>query len=168
MEGHFDLHSKILSLERAVDTRRRVAEDGGCFVFTNGCFDLLHPGHIKLLLLAAGFGDYLMVAVNSDASIRTLKGKGRPVLAQDARALLLAGLMMVDGIIIFDEDTPVHLVRALKPDVYVKGRGYRREDIPEADVVLSYGGRVEFPGSLDSYSSSDIINKIRSLPAELF
>jgi len=163
-----DLKSKILRLEKAVDIRRRFAEDGGCFVFTNGCFDLLHPGHIKLLKLAAELGDYLMVAVNSDASIRRLKGDTRPILSQDARLALLSGFQMVDGIIVFDDDTPVHLVKVMKPDIYVKGRGYRREEVPEADVVLSYGGRVVFPGSLDDYSTSDIIKKIRSLPAELF
>lgn len=129
-------------------------------VFTNGCFDLLHPGHIHLLSEAADLGDILLVGLNSDASVSRLKGADRPHIKESLRALQLASLFFVDGVILFDENTPEALIREVKPDVLVKGGDYSPDQIAGADFVKSYGGRVEIVPLLENFSTSKLLTKI--------
>jgi len=130
-------------------------------VFTNGCFDLLHPGHIHQLREAKKLGDFLIVGLNSDASVRRLKGEGRPLLSADARRELLLAIRYVDAVIVFDEDTPEALIREVQPDVLAKGAEYTEEDIVGAEFVQSYGGRVVRIPMLTGYSTTDLIARVR-------
>ena len=131
--------------------------------FTNGCFDILHNGHIASLSQAAAVADVLIVAVNSDASTRRLKGDTRPVNNEESRALLLASLVMVDAVIVFEEDTPLTLINALQPDVLVKGGDYTIDQIVGAKEVLANGGRVVINPIVRGVSTSLIIDKITRL-----
>jgi rfaE bifunctional protein nucleotidyltransferase chain/domain len=132
-------------------------------VFTNGCFDILHAGHADYLNKAKSLGDILVVGINSDASVRRIKGEKRPILPQQMRAYLLDNLKPVDYVVIFEEDTPLELIKAIKPDVLVKGADWDLERIVGADFVLSYGGRVErIPFSFD-ISTSKIIERVLDL-----
>jgi rfaE bifunctional protein nucleotidyltransferase chain/domain len=132
-------------------------------VFTNGCFDILHAGHADYLNKAKSLGDILVVGINSDASMRRIKGEKRPILPQQMRAYLLDNLKPVDYVVIFEEDTPLELIKAIKPDVLVKGADWDLERIVGADFVLSYGGRVErIPFSFD-ISTSKVIERILGL-----
>ncbi|HLO26995.1 MAG TPA: D-glycero-beta-D-manno-heptose 1-phosphate adenylyltransferase, partial [Geobacteraceae bacterium] len=129
-------------------------------VFTNGCFDLLHVGHVKYLQKARTFGDLLVLGLNSDASVRRLKGPKRPLIGEEERAHLLAALDCVDFVVTFDEDTPLQLIQNLKPMVLVKGGDYSPEQVVGKDVVESYGGRVELVDFVDGRSTTNIIEKI--------
>lgn len=131
--------------------------------FTNGCFDILHEGHIFSLSQAASEADYLIVAVNSDASIRKLKGDDRPINNQQSRALLLANLCIVDAVIIFEEETPLSLISSLIPNVLVKGGDYTIDQIVGAEIVLKNGGEVKNNSIVQGFSTTGIINKIKSL-----
>jgi rfaE bifunctional protein nucleotidyltransferase chain/domain len=131
--------------------------------FTNGCFDILHQGHIASLSDAAREADFLVVGVNSDASTRRLKGPHRPVNNQDSRALLLASLLMVDAVIIFDEDTPLELINAILPDVLVKGGDYTLEQIVGAKEVMAAGGKVVINPIVPGFSTTGLIDKIHKL-----
>jgi D-glycero-beta-D-manno-heptose 1-phosphate adenylyltransferase len=131
-------------------------------VFTNGCFDILHAGHIHSLMEAAALGDYLIVAVNADASVKKLKGPERPVNNQDARSLVLASLEVVDAVVVFEEETPRELIASLLPDVLVKGGDYTVEQIAGAREVLDNGGEVKIISLLDGYSTTGIIAKMRN------
>ena len=132
-------------------------------VFTNGCFDLLHAGHADYLNKAKSLGDILVVGINSDASVRRIKGEKRPILPQQIRAYLLDNLKPVDYVVIFEEDTPLELIKAIKPDVLVKGADWDLDRIVGADFVLSYGGRVErIPFSFD-ISTSKVVERILEL-----
>jgi rfaE bifunctional protein nucleotidyltransferase chain/domain len=139
---------------------RRAA--GARVVFTNGCFDLLHPGHVRYLAAARALGDVLVVGLNDDDSVRRLKGAGRPVLELAERAEVLAGLAAVDHIVPFAADTPIAVVRALRPDVLVKGADWSEEDIVGRDDVLASGGRVERIPLVAGVSTSEIIRRIRA------
>jgi D-glycero-beta-D-manno-heptose 1-phosphate adenylyltransferase len=132
-------------------------------VFTNGCFDLLHPGHIDYLAKAADCGDCLIVGVNSDASVQRLKGKTRPINDETARSMILAALSCVDAVVLFDEDTPYELIRFVQPDVLVKGSDYKPEDIVGYDIVIAKGGSVKTFDLLQGYSTSLIEKKIIEL-----
>ncbi len=132
-------------------------------VFTNGCFDILHAGHLDYLERARALGDRLVIGLNSDASVTRLKGPGRPVNALKTRELMLASLMFVDAVVIFDEDTPERLITEVKPDILVKGGDYLAENIVGADFVTAKGGRVEVLPFVDGYSTTSIIEKIRNL-----
>lgn len=132
-------------------------------VFTNGCFDILHYGHIRLLTQAAQLGHKLIVGLNSDNSVRRLKGSSRPVNAQIDRAWQLASMLVVDAVCIFDEDTPLELIKFLKPDVLVKGGDYSISSIVGATEVVAAGGKVEIIPFENGYSTSSIINKITNL-----
>ena len=137
-------------------------KQGGTVVFTNGVFDLLHPGHIEVLEAARRLGDVLVVGVNSDESARRLgKGPGRPVQPADARARVLAGLAAVDRVVLFDEDTPLALIESLAPDVLVKGGDYTRETIVGADFVESRGGAVYAIPLLPGQSTTAIVERLR-------
>jgi rfaE bifunctional protein nucleotidyltransferase chain/domain len=131
-------------------------------VFTNGCFDLLHPGHVRYLAAARALGDVLVVGLNGDASVRRLKGEGRPVMTALERAEVLAGLAAVDHLILFDDDTPAALVAALAPDVLVKGADWPSDDIVGRDLVLARGGRVERIALVPGISTSELIRRIRA------
>jgi len=131
--------------------------------FTNGCFDILHPGHIASLSDAAREADFLVVGLNSDASANRLKGAGRPVMDQESRSLMLASLLIVDAVVIFDEDTPLQLIELVKPDVLVKGGDYTFEQIVGAKEVSAAGGRVVINPIVPGFSTTGIIGKIRLL-----
>jgi rfaE bifunctional protein nucleotidyltransferase chain/domain len=148
----------VATLQRTLAARRAA---GTRVVFTNGCFDLLHPGHVRYLAAARALGDVLVVGLNGDASVRRLKGPGRPVLRLAERAEVLAALAAVDHVIVFDDDTPQALIAALAPDVLVKGADWSSEDIVGREVVLARGGRVERIDLVPGVSTSEIIQRIR-------
>jgi D-beta-D-heptose 7-phosphate kinase/D-beta-D-heptose 1-phosphate adenosyltransferase len=144
-------------LQQAVRWRllsRRIA-------FTNGCFDILHAGHIASLTEAAQYADILVVGINADVSVRKLKGAGRPVNHEQSRALLIASLAVVDAVVIFSEDTPLELIQALRPDVLVKGGDYKMEEIAGATDVLSWGGQVFINPIVPGFSTTSLIGKIQ-------
>ena len=130
-------------------------------VFTNGCFDLLHPGHVEYLAQARALGDALVVGLNSDASVRRLNGAGRPLVPEAGRAAMLAGLRSVDAVTLFDEDTPLELIRALLPDVLVKGGDYDLDGIVGRDAVEKAGGDVRVLPFVEGYSTTDILTRVR-------
>ena len=130
-------------------------------VFTNGCFDLLHLGHIEYLSKAADSGDVLVIGLNSDSSVRALKGPGRPITDEHARAMILASLSFVTAVVLFDEETPYELIATMQPDVLVKGADYKTEEIAGHDIVLARGGEVVTVPMTKGYSTSDIIAKLR-------
>lgn len=144
------------------DLQKRLAFwrlSGDKMVFTNGCFDILHPGHIQLLSSAAQFGDRLIIGLNSDASVKRLKGETRPINPQRGRATVLAALEVVDAIVVFEEDTPENLIHFFEPDVLVKGGDWKKEHIIGGDFVESYGGKVEVIPYLQGYSTTNILNR---------
>jgi rfaE bifunctional protein nucleotidyltransferase chain/domain len=132
-------------------------------VFTNGCFDILHEGHIFSLNQAAAEGDYLIVAVNADDSVRKLKGEHRPINRQQSRATLIASLIMVDAVIIFEEDTPLEVITMLLPDVIVKGGDYTVDQVAGAKEVIANGGKVVINPILEGFSTTSLIEKIHAL-----
>ena len=152
--------NKIYTLDALVRTIRQWRFLGKTVGFTNGCFDILHRGHIYSLSQAAGEADYLIVGLNSDASTRGLKGPGRPLNDQDSRALVLASLLMVDAVVIFDEPTPLNLITTLLPDVLVKGGDYTIDTIVGAKEVIANGGRVVINPIIEGFSTTGIINKM--------
>jgi len=136
---------------------------GRKIVFTNGCFDILHHGHLDLLAKAAELGNVLIVGVNTDSSVQRLKGKDRPVTSEQDRLFQLASLLCVDAVSLFDEDTPEALIKLIRPDVLVKGGDYTIDRIVGADVVQSYGGSVEIIPFVKGYSTTSIIERIKGL-----
>ena len=151
---------RVVSRQQLVDECRRLREEGLRIVSTNGCFDLLHVGHTRYLQAARRLGDVLVVGINSDASVRGLKGPGRPIVREQDRAELVASLECVDLTTVFSQSTPTDLLAELRPDVHCKGGDYRPTDLPEACVVQSHGGRIEVLPLADAYSTSSIINRI--------
>lgn len=135
---------------------------GNRIVFTNGCFDILHPGHIDYLEKARKLGDRLVIGLNTDASVQRLKGENRPIQDEDSRAWMLAALEFVDGICHFDEDTPYELIRLLEPDILVKGADYQPEEIVGYDLLKARGGEVKTIEFLEGYSTTKIIDKIKN------
>lgn len=152
---------KIISREQAVQQAAQWKTLGKKVAFTNGVFDILHPGHIFSLSEAAKEGDYLIVGLNADASVKRLKGDSRPVNNQDARAILLAALLMVDAVVIFEEDTPLELIKALLPDVIVKGGDYTPEQVAGGKEVIAAGGKVVINPILEGYSTTALIAKMK-------
>ena len=130
--------------------------------FTNGCFDLLHPGHVSLIAQARRKCDRLIVGLNSDASVVRLKGKGRPVQNEASRATVLASLADVDAVVVFGEDTPLELIRALKPDILIKGADYSVDEVVGAEDVKSWGGEVVLAELLDGHSTTATIQRLES------
>ncbi|TVR78941.1 MAG: D-glycero-beta-D-manno-heptose 1-phosphate adenylyltransferase [Chitinophagaceae bacterium] len=131
-------------------------------VFTNGCFDLLHKGHLHLLLNATNSDEKLIVAINSDKSVRKLKGSSRPIMDEESRLLLVASLSYVDAVILFEEDTPLELIKLIKPDFIVKGGDYKEEDVVGADFIKEYNGEVRIIDLLEGFATSSIEEKIRN------
>jgi len=152
---------KILSRTEAAAFARKLREAGKTLVFTNGCFDVLHAGHAYLLNEARKQGDALMLALNSDQSVRRLKGESRPVNKEEDRALLLASLQAVDAVVIFEEDTPEELISVIRPDVLVKGGDYNKEEVVGARLLESYGGKVMIVPLKPGYSSSKTIENLK-------
>lgn len=155
--------SKILSREAIARLAEEWAKDGSITVFTNGCFDLLHVGHTRYLQAARALGDRLVLGLNSDASVRGLKGPTRPILPQEERAELLASLACVDYVLIFDEPTADEAIKAVRPALYVKGGDYDPERIPETPLVRALGGEVRVLPFVEGRSTTSLVNRIQSL-----
>ena len=160
MRSTFQIPNKIFTKENLIKQVSAWKMLGKKIVFTNGVFDVLHKGHIASLSEAAGYGEILIVAVNADASVKKLKGDSRPINNEQARALLLASLVQTDAVIIFEEDTPLELIKALLPEVLVKGGDYTIEQIAGAKEVISAGGEVKLAAIIEGISSTKIINKL--------
>ena len=153
--------NKIKDLREMKKEFDQLKSRGKKIVFTNGCFDILHPGHTRYLFSAKELGDYLIVAINSDRSVRAIKGAGKPIVPQDERAELLAALSCVDGVIVFDEETPLKVIKYLMPDILVKGGDWPEEEIVGADVVKKGGGEVRRIPFVSGYSTTRIIDRIK-------
>jgi len=151
---------RILDREAAIAWREDLRARGRRVVFTNGCFDLLHAGHVEYLAWARAQGDALVVGLNGDASVRDLKGPERPIVPFDGRAAVLAALRSVDAVVRFDEKTPIELLAALRPDVHVKSAQYRIEELPERYVVEANGGRIALAPHVHGKSTTDIVATI--------
>lgn len=158
-----DINKKIIddAKDKWIKDIEQLKKKGKVIVFTNGCFDILHAGHITYLKQAKALGDYLIIGVNSDASVKRLKGDTRPINSLEDRMLLLSALSSVDYVIPFDEDTPLDLIKEIRPSVLVKGGDYKKEDIVGADVVLDDGGRVEIIDFVENKSTTNIIEKMK-------
>lgn len=154
-----DWSNRILDRAQLIERVATARIKGEHVVFANGCFDVLHVGHVRYLEAAKALGDILIVGINSDHQTRRLKGEGRPVMSQDQRAEIVAALVAVDLVTIFDEPTVEQLLLALKPDIHAKGTDYTEDSVPERDVVRSFGGRVAIVGDPKNHSSSEMIDK---------
>ncbi len=162
------MHSAVLTLEEMIVRFGREKRNGKRVVFTNGCFDLLHPGHIHSLEAARNLGDFLIVGINSDESVRTLKGRSRPLIPEQERAEILAALECVDGVVVFDELTPQNVIAALLPDILVKGSDWPGNQIVGREEVEAAGGKVVLIDNVPGYSTTEILNRIREQePAKL-
>ena len=162
MTLHPDIAYKILDAATLRQRLHHWRSVGNTIVFTNGCFDIIHRGHIELLAQCRSFGDYVIVGLNSDSSVTRLKGKGRPVNDQLSRAAVLAGLSFVDAIVMFDQDTPLELIQIVQPDILVKGGDYKADEIIGADIVRHKGGEVKIVPLVSGFSTTDIISKATS------
>lgn len=152
---------KIIEREKIADLVGRLRSEGKRIVFTNGCFDIIHLGHIRYLREAKSKGDILIVGLNSDESVRKIKGESRPIMGQEERAEILASLEMVDFVVIFEETVPDELIKLIKPDVHIKGGDYQSPDeLPEAKLVRSLGGQVMIAKGVEGKSTSNIIKTI--------
>jgi len=156
------LLDKIQPLSQLKATVAAWQKDGKKVVFTNGVFDLLHLGHVTYLAKAAELGDKLIIGLNADSSVKRIKGEGRPINDQNNRAALLASLFFVDGVTLFEEDTPINLISTVLPDVLVKGADYTIDNIVGAKEVIANGGEVKTITFVEGYSSTSIINKIKA------
>jgi rfaE bifunctional protein nucleotidyltransferase chain/domain len=153
------LENKLLNLEELADVVRRWRAGGEKVILTNGCFDMLHVGHIRYLKGAKALGGKVVVAVNSDASVRTLKGNGRPRIPQSERAEILAALESVDAVVVFDAPDVRELIRLIRPDVHAKGTDYTEETVPERDLVIACGGRVAIVGDPKDHSTTEFLRR---------
>ena len=154
----------VLRWDEAIARCRQWRQAGLRVVFTNGCFDLLHPGHVTYLAQARALGDRLIVGLNDDASVQGLKGEGRPINSEEVRGCMLSALRAVDAVVCFSQPTPLQLITALRPDVLVKGGDYRPETIVGADEVRSWGGEVAVMPFVGNYSTTALLQRIRQLP----
>jgi rfaE bifunctional protein nucleotidyltransferase chain/domain len=158
-----NISKKIYADASQLQARRAIWEfKGRKIVFTNGCFDILHLGHIDYLAKAAEMGDKLVIGLNTDASVSRIKGDHRPITDQHSRAMLLASLDFVSAVVLFDEDTPYELINVIKPDILVKGADYKPEEIVGYDIVTAKGGTVETIEFLPGYSTSAIEERIKN------
>lgn len=151
---------KLTDRSKLADICREYRKAGETVCFTNGCFDLIHAGHVRLLEQSASFADILIVAINSDDSLRRLKGPGRPIMDEESRAIVLGSLAMVDHIVVFHEDTPDLIIKELLPDVLVKGGDYRPHEVVGRDTVENNGGRLELIRLVEGKSTTSIIKHI--------
>ncbi len=154
---------KIKSREELKKIVENLKREGKIIVFTNGCFEILHPGHIEILERAKSLGDILIVGINSDNSVKKIKGEKKIILSEESRLRIISSLEMVDYVILFDEDTPENLIAELKPDIHVKGGDYKINNLPEAKIVESYGGKIYIIPLLKEFSTTKIIERILEL-----
>lgn len=159
---HPDIAYKIVDMTTLQSRLHHWRAVGGTVVFTNGCFDILHPGHVELLAQCRNLGDHVVLGLNSDASVRRLKGTDRPLNDQLSRAVVLAGLSFVDAIIVFEEDTPLELITQIKPDVLVKGGDYQASEIVGSELVKKNGGEVRIIPLVEGFSTTAIIGRMDS------
>ncbi len=152
---------KRLSEDTINQVIQKLKDSNKKIVFTNGCFDLCHPGHVHLLKEAARLGDVLIVGLNSDNSVKRIKGEGRPIINEENRAYLLESLEAVDYVVVFDDDTPLELIRKIKPDILVKGEDWKGKKVVGEDILKEYGGRIEFIKAYESFSTTAIIEKMQ-------
>ncbi len=155
--------NKITDLESLLNQVASWKSSGLKVVFTNGCFDIIHLGHIDYLEKASNLGDKMIVALNTDASVANLKGPQRPVVNEEARTRMMAAFEFVDAVLLFNEETPLRLIEAIKPDILVKGSDYLTENIVGAEIVMKNGGKVETVDLVEGYSTTNIIEKIKKL-----
>jgi len=156
--------AKLWSRERAGKEAEGVRRSGRKIVFANGAFDLLHVGHVRYLQAARREGDFLVVGVNSDSSVRLSKGSGRPILPEQERAEIVAAMACVDAVVVFPESSPADLILEMRPEVHAKGTDYTRETVPEKAAVESYGGEVRIVGDPKDHATTDVISRVRGLP----
>lgn len=155
------MDTKIISLERLYEVTKSAKAEGKVIVSTSGCFDILHAGHVDYLEKAKEYGDILVVFLNSDESVRKLKGPERPIVNEDNRAIVLAGLGCVDYVSIFSDTDPCNQIQTIKPQLWVKGADYQGKTIPEKKVIDSYGGQIQYVRLKEGCSSTGIIEKIK-------
>jgi D-beta-D-heptose 7-phosphate kinase/D-beta-D-heptose 1-phosphate adenosyltransferase len=160
MKKSNSITERLFTTDEIKQEVRRIRLKSKTIAFTNGVFDILHEGHISVLSEAASFADVLIVGVNSDASVKKLKGETRPINNENSRALIIASLIMVDAVVIFNEETPIELIKIIKPDVLVKGGDYTLDTMVGAKEVLDAGGRVEIVPIREGFSTTGIIKKI--------
>jgi rfaE bifunctional protein nucleotidyltransferase chain/domain len=156
------VRAKVIPREETQALGKRLRREGRRIAFANGCFDVLHVGHVRYLQGARAEGDVLVVGVNSDRAVRELKGEGRPLLPEDARAELIAALECVDYVIVFDEHTAEAVLRDLRPDVHCKGTDYTADSVPERDVLREIGGEVRIVGDAKDHSTRELLARIAS------
>jgi rfaE bifunctional protein nucleotidyltransferase chain/domain len=161
-----ETRNKIVSREEAARWAAAMREAGHKVVFTNGCFDLVHLGHVDYLEKARNLGDALIVGVNTDASVSALKGPFRPVASEESRTRVLASMAFVDRVVLFGEPTPAELIEAIQPDILTKGKDYTVENIVGADFVLGRGGKVETLDLVDGFSTTRFIDRILAQPSK--
>ncbi len=157
-----EIENKILDEERLSLWLDDCRKNNKSIVFSNGCFDIIHRGHIEYLAKASDLGDKFIIGLNTDASIKRLKGPSRPINNQDARAIVLSALQFVDAVVLFDEDTPYNLIKEVQPDVLVKGNDYKPEDIVGYDIVTAKGGVVTTVELVEGYSTTNTIAKMKN------
>lgn len=155
-----DASSRILDRNRVIARVAISRKNGARIILANGCFDLLHVGHIRYFEGARALGDLLIVGINSDEQVRALKGEGRPFMAERERAEIVASIRAVDIVTIFPEPTVEELIRAIRPDIHAKGTDYTEETVPERDVVRSYGGRVAIVGDPKDHSTTEMVKRV--------
>jgi rfaE bifunctional protein nucleotidyltransferase chain/domain len=152
---------KILSRDALLEAAARLRASGKSVVFANGAFDLIHVGHVRYLEAARAEGDWLVVGVNTDRSVRASKGPGRPVIPEQERAEIVAALACVDAVVLFDEDSPAGLISQLRPETHAKGTDYTAEAVPERAAVAAYGGRTVIVGDPKDHATTDVIARLR-------
>ena len=156
-----NLNNKIYNISNLTSEVEKWKIAGNKIVFTNGCFDIIHRGHLEVLARTADFGDKLIIGLNSDKSIQKIKGKDRPIIDEQSRAILLAALNFVDAVVLFSEETPLRLISALRPDVLAKGGDYILETIVGYEIVQQNGGKIKLVPFIEGFSTSTIIDKIK-------
>jgi len=156
------LSSKVYNLDALTTQVEQWKATGNKVVFTNGCFDIIHRGHIEVLARTADLGDKLVIGLNSDQSIQKIKGEDRPIIDEQSRAILLAALSFVDAVVLFSEDTPLKLIGALLPNILAKGGDYKIKTIVGHEIILQNGGKVKLVPFVDGFSSTTIIDKIKN------
>lgn len=152
---------EVVKRENIRDIVKRIQDSGKTVVTTNGCFDILHVGHVRYLQKTKTFADYSIVLLNSDKSVKLIKGEGRPINNENDRAEILCALSCVDYVVFFDESSPADLLNEIKPDVHTKGADYSVETLPEADVILKNGGKIEFIAFVEGKSTTNTIEKMK-------
>lgn len=157
------MNNKLKTLDEIVNVVRELKGQNKKIVFTNGCFDILHAGHVQYLQEARDLGDILIVGLNSDSSVNRLKGDNRPINNEQDRVIVLSALTSVSYVLIFQEDTPYNIIKKIKPDMLVKGGDWKTEDIVGSDIVGAYKGEVKNLSFIDGKSSTDIINKLKEI-----